>query len=95
MWILKANDASSPRVMRLPPGVTRIVGRGPRADFVVDSTLVSRAHCSLSATETELKVEDLGSTNGTYVNDRRVDRAALQDGDRLRLGRFELAVARE
>ena len=39
-----------------------------------------------------LEVIDLDSTNGTYVNDERVDRATLESGDRLRLGRIELKV---
>jgi pSer/pThr/pTyr-binding forkhead associated (FHA) protein len=43
----------------------------------------------------ELEVEDLDSTNGTFVNDQRVRRATLNAGDRLRVGRVELAVTRE
>jgi pSer/pThr/pTyr-binding forkhead associated (FHA) protein len=39
-------------------------------------------------------VEDLGSTNGTFVNGRRVERAALAPGDQVRLGRAELMVER-
>ncbi len=92
MWVLRSNDPT-PVVLRLPSGASRTVGRNPRADFVVDSPLLSRVHCRLSATDTELTVEDLQSTNGTYVNGERVRQAPLQDGDRLRLGRFELTVA--
>jgi pSer/pThr/pTyr-binding forkhead associated (FHA) protein len=72
------------------------MGRATRADFVVDAPLVSRIHCRLSVTrEGQLEVEDLRSTNGTFVNDRRVERAVLVPGDRLRLGRAELEVQRE
>ena len=42
-----------------------------------------------------LEVEDLDSTNGTFVNDQRVRKAMLTTGDRLRIGRVELAVTRE
>ena len=38
------------------------------------------------------EVVDLSSTNGTYVNNARVDRARLNDGDRLRVGRVEFTV---
>jgi pSer/pThr/pTyr-binding forkhead associated (FHA) protein len=66
----------------------------PRADFIVDAALVSRLHCRISATDDTLEVVDLSSTNGTFVNDRRVQTARLGAGDRLRVGRVELRVAR-
>lgn len=87
--------ADSPaRVLRVTAGSIRLVGRGPLADFVLDASLVSRMHCRLSATDATLRVDDLDSTNGTFVNDQRVTTAVLHDGDRLRLGRLELTVAR-
>ena len=93
MWVLRSDDP--PVVMRLPAGASRIIGRSPRADFVVDSPLLSRLHCRLSATDAGLTVEDLQSTNGTYVNGERVRQAPLRDGDRLRLGRYEMTAAVE
>lgn len=93
MWVLRSNDPAV--VMRLPPGASRTIGRSPRADFVVDSPLLSRVHCRLSAGEAGLAVEDLQSTNGTYVNGGRVLQSRLRDGDCLRLGRLELTVAAE
>lgn len=93
MWVLRSNDPAV--VMRLPPGASRTIGRSPRADFVVDSPLLSRVHCRLSAADAGLTVEDLQSTNGTYVNSKRVEQSPLRDRDRLRLGRLELTVAVE
>lgn len=94
MWVLRSNDPAV--VMRLPPGTSRTIGRSPRADFVVDSPLLSRVHCRVSAADAHhLAVEDLQSTNGTYVNSERVVRSPLRHGDRLRLGRLELTVAAE
>jgi pSer/pThr/pTyr-binding forkhead associated (FHA) protein len=91
MWILQS--VKPPAVMFLMgPGAVKIVGRAPRADFSVDAALVSRLHCRLRATDDTLEVEDLKSTNGTFVNDRRVERAGLANGDRLRVGRVELRV---
>ncbi len=93
MWVLHSKDPAV--VMRLPPGTSRTIGRSPRADFVVDSPLLSRMHCRLSVVDAGLAVEDLRSTNGTYVNGERVTQSPLRDRDRLRLGRLELTVAVE
>ena len=71
----------------------KTIGRAPNADFIVDATLVSRLHCRLSAGATELQVEDLESTNGTYVNGERVERAALKSGDRLGVGEVEFLIS--
>ena len=91
MWILQST--TPPAIMfMLSPGAVKTIGRAPRADFNVDAALVSRLHCRLSATDDTLEVEDLKSTNGTFVNDRRVERAGLATGDRLRVGRMELTV---
>ncbi len=92
MWILQSANEETERILRITPGTPRTVGRGPRADFIVDTALLSRVHCRLQATQTELTVEDLGSTNGTFVNDCRVSESPLRSGDRLRLGRLELLV---
>jgi pSer/pThr/pTyr-binding forkhead associated (FHA) protein len=95
MWILQSAEADDgPLTFRLPPGAVKTVGRAPRADFVVDAALVSRLHCRLTAGTERVDVEDLSSTNGTYVNDTRVMRAQLTSGDRLRVGRVELTVER-
>ena len=42
-----------------------------------------------------VEVVDLKSTNGTYVNERRVERAELKSGDRLRVGRLELTITKQ
>ena len=97
MWILRSTDEAEggPYTFRMTPGRVRTLGRGPHADFVLDAALVSRCHCRLAVADGELVVENLGSTNGTYVNDRQVERSSLKVGDRLRAGRVELAVSAE
>jgi len=93
MWLLKtAEDAEAPFLFRILPGSIKTVGRAPRADFIVDAALVSRLHCRLTAGATELEVVDLESTNGTYVNGDRTERAILKRGDRLGVGRVDLFV---
>lgn len=91
MWILQSEEGT----FRLTTGAVKTVGRAPRADFILDAALVSRVHCRLTATEGHLEVEDLSSTNGTFVNDKKVKRATLASGDRLRVGRVELTVERQ
>jgi len=63
-----------------------VIGR-EGAHVVLSSSTVSRNHARIVVDDTAATVEDLGSKNGTYVNDERVASAtALQDGDRLRVG---------
>jgi ABC transport system ATP-binding/permease protein len=96
MWVLNsAQSSSEPFTFRLPPGAIKTVGRASRADFIVDVALVSRLHCRLTAAENAVEVVDLRSTNGTYVNEQRVDRAELRSGDRLRVGRLELTITKQ
>ena len=92
MWILRAEPIDDVLTFRLRAGAVKTVGRAPRADFVVDAALVSRIHCRLTATDEGLEVVDLSSTNGTYVNDKRIRKATIAAGDRLRVGRVELRV---
>ena len=95
MWMLKtADDAETPFSFRILPGNIKTIGRAPRADFIVDAALVSRVHCRLTAGATELEVIDLESTNGTFVNGERTERATLKSGDRLGVGRVELVIER-
>jgi pSer/pThr/pTyr-binding forkhead associated (FHA) protein len=96
MWILETADGGTPEVaFRISSGI-RTIGRAIRADFVIDAVMVSRLHCRLTALASGvLEVEDLSSTNGTYVNDQRVHRAVLANGDRLRVGRVELTCRRD
>src|SRR6476646_11806490 len=96
MWMLRTGDgAEAPFTFRILPGNIKTIGRAARADFVVEAALVSRLHCRLTAGATELEVVDLESTNGTFVNGERVERATLRNGDRLGVGRVELAVSRD
>lgn len=98
MWILKSVEApsdSGPFTFRVTPGSIKTLGRAARADFVVDVPLVSRFHCRFTGSEEgDLLLEDLDSTNGTFVNDKRAERVTLTQGDRVRVGRVVLAIER-
>jgi pSer/pThr/pTyr-binding forkhead associated (FHA) protein len=91
MWILQSDDTT----FRLGKGAIKTVGRATGADFILDAALVSRLHCQLTAGDDALEVIDLSSTNGTFVNDNRIEKALLAQGDRLRIGRVELTVNRQ
>lgn len=65
---------------------TVVIGREDDCDIIIDDQGVSRNHCRLVRRDHGFEVEDGGSTNGTYVNYRRIERAPLRDGDRIRLG---------
>ncbi len=78
-----------------PPGV--VLGRSVEADLRINDPGVSRRHAELRVSrvpggEPEISVVDLGSTNGTLVDGRRVDSAPLRDGSTLRLGSTDLVV---
>jgi pSer/pThr/pTyr-binding forkhead associated (FHA) protein len=97
MWILRTvGEGESEKVFRILPGGVRTVGRATGADFSIDAALVSRIHCRLIATAGgDLEVRDLDSTNGTFVNGKRVQSAQLASGDRIQIGRVELIAVRD
>ena len=69
-------------------------GRHAEATVFLDDITVSRHHAAFHVGEGSLLLEDLGSTNGTYVNGERVEEAELSPGDEVIIGRFHLVVAR-
>ncbi len=64
-----------------------IIGRSSKADIQIDQESVSRNHCKLINTGKTIMLRDLGSTNGTYVNDELIDEYVLRDGDLIKIGR--------
>lgn len=94
MWVLRTPEgAELALTFRILPGSIRTIGRAIGVDFIVDAAMVSRVHCRLTAGAGEIELEDLGSTNGTYVNGERVDRAFVKSGDRIGVGRVELEIS--
>jgi pSer/pThr/pTyr-binding forkhead associated (FHA) protein len=75
---------------RLRPGVRRI-GREDGVDVLLDDPKVSRRHATVELVDGRVLLADAGSTNGTWLNNRRLSGLTeLRDGDRLRLGHVEL-----
>lgn len=63
-----------------------VIGRAEGCDLRVPLLNVSRRHCEIHLGEDAVSVKDLGSSNGTYVNNKRVNQAELSPGDRLVIG---------
>jgi pSer/pThr/pTyr-binding forkhead associated (FHA) protein len=86
-------------VKGLEEGVTQPFGEdcvtiGRRADnhVTIDEDNISRRHVSIERREGRYFIRDLGSANGTYLNDGKTDLAQLNDGDRVRIGGYRIAV---
>lgn len=84
-WIIPLDGPQGGQLLELR--ARSIVGTAPDCDAVVTDPSVSGRHAEFSASGGIFRVSDLGSTNGTFVNDKRVQQAELVDGDTLRLGR--------
>ena len=73
---------------RIPLGLEpTVIGRSSKCEVQLDQESVSRNHCRISFNGKTYSIRDLGSTNGTYVNDELVDEINLRDGDQLKVGR--------
>jgi pSer/pThr/pTyr-binding forkhead associated (FHA) protein len=79
-------------VVPLQQGPPFVLGRQQGVDLLLPEELVSRLHARLVFEGDELVLEDLGSTNGTYLNGARVTRARVNEGDRILLGQSILKV---
>ncbi|MGY1855683.1 FhaA domain-containing protein [Modestobacter sp. SYSU DS0290] len=74
---------------------SNVLGRGTDADVRLPDTGVSRKHADVQLAGNRVTVEDLGSTNGTLVNGRRVSRQELADGDVIRIGHSVLVYRQD
>lgn len=70
-----------------------VIGRGPKCQVVLDDSYVSQMHARLFAKGDAYMVEDLGSTNGTYLNRRKVTAPTeLRRGDQVKIGKTVLEM---
>jgi FHA domain len=91
--LVKGQSESKPRTVRLAASMT--IGRAPECELRLDDTYTSQQHARLFAKNNSWFVEDLGSTNGTFVNgDKLAGRRRLKQGDVVRIGQTELRLER-
>lgn len=83
------------RTFRVLPLQEITIGRGENCDISIDEGSVSRVHARIQYADTQPRLIDNDSTNGTYVNGRKVTRANLSSGDVLQVGsiQFEILIA--
>src|SRR3954467_8518869 len=85
---------SASKTLKLADGVTT-VGRHDDCQLRIKSSQVSRKHCELFEQKGLFLAKDLGSSNGTYVNGKRVvDQHVLEPGDELTIGQVKLKVGK-
>jgi FHA domain len=86
-------DGAKPRTV--PLHASTVVGRAPECDLLIEDTYASQQHARIFGKGGSWYVEDLGSTNGTFVNDQKLAAPAMvQPGDRIRLGTTVLELRR-
>lgn len=71
------------------------LGRRPYNDIVIDNLAVSGEHAVIHMAGHDVEIEDLGSTNGTYVNAKAVKRQELRNGDTVEVGKYKIRFLHE
>jgi general secretion pathway protein A len=87
--ILVASEGTTMVERDLRPG-RLVIGRTPDNDLQIDSKFISRHHCQIVTQADACVIEDLNSTNGIYVQSKRVRRYNLNDGDVVQVGQHEI-----
>jgi Domain of unknown function (DUF4388)/Inner membrane component of T3SS, cytoplasmic domain len=76
----------------LADGQEIVIGRSSELDMVLVEEMVSRKHARIALADGTISIEDLGSTNGTFVNGEKVQQGTLREGDRVLIGTNILKV---
>jgi hypothetical protein len=87
--ILLASEGKTVMERELRPG-RLVIGRTADNDLQIDSKFISRHHCQIVTQQDSCLIEDLNSTNGIYVQSKRVRRYNLNDGDVVQVGQHEI-----
>ena len=87
--LIVRSGAQAGETFVLSAPLTRL-GRHPDSEIMLDDITVSRRHADVEQTTTGYVARDVGSLNGTYVNQQRIEEAPLHQGDELQVGKFRL-----
>ena len=68
------------------------IGRRADNQIAIDADNISRRHVAIERRDEHYFIRDLGSANGTYLNDQKTDLAQVNDGDRLRIGGYLITI---
>src|SRR5271156_2337215 len=82
-------------IYEIAPNSVLNIGRLESNDIVLDDYKVSREHAILKFSQSEIMLIDLASTQGSYVNDARVERAPVQFGDTIRIVSHKMTLSKD
>jgi pSer/pThr/pTyr-binding forkhead associated (FHA) protein len=74
------------------PDKTTVIGRGNQCDIVIPGTHLSRRHVEITVEGNHLRIKDLGSANGTFLNELRIDNTTANNSDRLRIDVYSFRI---
>jgi pSer/pThr/pTyr-binding forkhead associated (FHA) protein len=92
MWLVASASVAGNLPFRIDDGEF-VIGRSKRAQVILVDPTVSRRHAKLIRNRHEVTLEDLGSSNATFVNGRRIERCNVQVGDQVRIGGVNCAIS--
>lgn len=93
---IKSNEFDNPQLLKTIEFIGKdvlTIGRGNDCDINLDGLQISNQHARLTRTNQGISVEDLGSTNGTYINGKRISRAIISLNDAVQIGSFLIKIS--
>jgi pSer/pThr/pTyr-binding forkhead associated (FHA) protein len=94
-WALVIDDGSCRSRIFVLPGGRVVLGRDAACDLPISDSRASRQHCSFRSAGDELFVEDLGTSTGTFVNDRKIEApTAVSADDTITIGSTTITIAK-
>lgn len=86
--VVRSGDRSGERFMLRSRNVD--LGRHPDSAICLDDVTVSRRHAVIEVDGGEYRIQDMGSLNGTYINQNRIETGTLRHGDELQIGKYRM-----
>lgn len=86
--VVRSGDRSGERFLLRSGSVD--VGRHPDSAICLDDVTVSRRHALIEIGDGEYRIQDMGSLNGTYINQNRIESGLLRHGDELQIGKYRM-----